>query len=191
MSLLDPSSITARDPERVMPTSRIQCSDKSTLINGIAADLIAASSSAIADGHTLHLTSYGTFSMHELLRALLDFTGPSEVCICTWAMTENPVRAIADMKSQGLITGLHLLFDYKIKQRSGSAIALAEQIADSHSLTKCHAKVTTITNPELGISIVGSANYTRNPRIERLSICADRSVAAFDRDWIKAEIQKQ
>ena len=53
---------------------------------------------------------------------------------------------------------------------------------------KCHAKVTVIQNETWGISIVSSANYTRNPRIEAGVICNSKEIAEFHKNWIVNEL---
>lgn len=155
---------------------------------GLASEIIANIIGQVEPEKTIHFTSFGSFSMHELLGHLLSVTGPASLYIATWAMTENPCRAIHALKESGSIKELHLLFDYKIRERSPQAIQLAEGISSSHKYSKCHAKTTVLVNDTWGITVISSANYTRNPRIERGVICCNRSVALFDRDWILAEI---
>jgi hypothetical protein len=161
----------------------------SAALIGQASGIIEMIVGQLQQERTVHFTSFGSFSMHQLLAHLLKITGPADVFIATWAMTEDPCRAIHALKESGVIRSLHLLFDYKIRERSPQALQLAEGIATSYKYSKCHAKTTVIVNDSWGISVIASANYTRNPRIERGLICCNPLVAAFDRDWILSEIQ--
>jgi hypothetical protein len=139
-------------------------------------------------GHTIHFASAGVFSMHDLLRRLLELQGPSKVYLTTWAMTEIPVRSIKLMIDSGLITELNCLFDFKIRKNSPKAMQLAQGIATKIHLAHCHAKATVLINEHAGTTIIGSANYTRNPRMEAGIVSFDLKVAEFHRDWIMHEI---
>ena len=103
----------------------------------------------------------------------------------TWAIMEDAVREYLNMKSRSLITELHAIFDYKVKTQKTEALLLAENEFTSVSLAKNHSKVTVITNADWGITVVGSANQTRNPRIERGVVCTCRDVADFDIQWME------
>jgi hypothetical protein len=133
-----------------------------------------------------HFNTGGQWSMHELLEYLLNITGPADIFISTWAISEDPVRALMEMKNVGYIRNIKCIFDYKIKEQKSKAFLLAEQNFDKVKLDKCHAKVTVITNASWGITIPGSANYTRNPRIERGIVCTDPEAAEFDLTWMNA-----
>ena len=141
-------------------------------------------------GETLHCVSAGEWSMHDLLFHILDQTGPAEVWIASWSITENPCRLLIKGISQGLITKLNILFDWRVKIRCPAAANLAKKHAASCYLTSSHAKVTVVWNEEWQIAIVGSANYTNNPRIEALVITCDPTAATFHRNWINQTIQK-
>lgn len=132
-----------------------------------------------------HYSTGGQWSTHELLQYLFTITGPADLYISTWAMTEEPVRALIDLKNKKLIRSIHCLFDYKIKEQKSKAFLLAESNFDSITLAKCHAKVSVIRNETWGLTVFGSANHTRNPRIERGCICTDPKAADFDINWIK------
>jgi hypothetical protein len=159
-------------------------------ISGSAKEVLSQIIPMMSEGNTIHFMSNGIFSMHELLEHLLTMTGPAELYITTWAMTENPVRAIKHMIDQGLITKLNCLFDFKIRKNSPKAFQLASNLVAKLHLAHCHAKATVLLNEKHGVTIIGSANYTRNPRIEAGTICFDRDIALFHADWIMQEMTK-
>ena len=138
-----------------------------------------------------HFNTGGQWSMHELLQYLLLTTGPADLFFSTWALSEDPVRAMLLMKERGYLRTISCILDYKIKDQKSKAFALAEQNFTRVKLTKCHAKVTVINNNTWGITIPGSANYTRNPRIERGVICTDHQAAEFDIRWISAVLNDE
>lgn len=158
-----------------------------TFLEGRAQEVIKKIAAGVKQNETIHFCTHGCFSMHELVEQLMTVSGPAKVYITTWAMTENPARAILQLMNDGLITELFCLFDYKIRERSPKAFQLAEGFMSKIKLTKCHAKVTLILNEQWGITILGSANYTRNPRTEAGIICTVKSASEFHRAWIEKE----
>ena len=144
----------------------------------------------LAMGETIHYVSMGEWSTHNLLEHCLLQTGPANVYIATWSVSEDGVRHIINAVKSGLITRIHAIFDWRVKIRRPEAFELARfNIADVR-LTTCHAKVTVVQNQTWSIAIIGSANYTNNPRIEAGVICCCHDVANFHRDWMMAEIKK-
>lgn len=127
----------------------------------------------------------GAWSMHDLLGYLLQKTGPARIYLSTWTITETPVRVLCNLKEQGLITELHCVLDYRTKDRTPKPFQLLSGVANRVKLTKCHAKVTVIENDAWGISIVGSANYSKNPRLEAGTIFTTKHDAVFDRAWLE------
>lgn len=138
--------------------------------------------------HTYKFFSDGAWSMHHLVQYFLECIGPSEVVISTWTLTENPARILLNLKEAGLITSLHALFDYRIQDRSPKSYQLIESLADGILLTKCHAKVATLVNDQYGVSIVGSANFSKNKRLEAGTVFTNRADSLFDRNWIYNKI---
>jgi len=132
----------------------------------------------------------GAWSMHHLVQYFLEQIGPAELVISTWTLTENPARILVNLKEAGLITSLHCLFDYRIQDRSPNSYQLIQSIADKIKLTKVHAKVATITQDQKGVSIVGSANFSKNKRLEAGTVFTKRTDAMFDRDWIMKKINE-
>jgi len=141
-------------------------------------------------GESLHFVSAGEWSMHDVLFHLLNQTGPADVWAASWSITEDPCRQLIRAMDQERIRNLHLLFDWRVKIRCPESAALAKHNATSCYLTSTHAKATVIINDDWQIAIVGSANYTNNPRIEAGVITCQQDLAEFHRDWIMKTIEK-
>lgn len=138
-------------------------------------------------GKTIHYVSISEWSMHDLLFHILKQTGPAEVFFATWSISEDALRKIIEKCETGEIYKVSAMFDWRIKVRRPKALQLANfNIADIR-LTTCHAKTTVIKNKNWNIAIVGSANYTNNPRIESGVICCDNKIADFHYNWMKEE----
>lgn len=146
---------------------------------------------SIKQNETIHYATSGAWNAHELLEHLLKITGPAKVYFTTWAMSENPVRTILNLIDEGLITELNCVFDLKVQDRAPKVFELIKGITSRVRLVHCHAKVFVIENDQWAISNSGSANWTRNPRMEAGVISADRKVAEFHRQWIMRLIENE
>ncbi len=142
----------------------------------------------VAQNQSVHYVSLGDWSTHDLLFFLLEQTGPARVYFTTWAISEYAIRQLYQFIEQGLILELKGIFDYRNGIRKPAELQFLQKITTDIKAAKCHAKVTVIENDQWGISVVGSANYTRNPRIEAGVLCCDKEVAVFHRDWILREL---
>ncbi len=142
----------------------------------------------IGQDQILPFVSLGDWSTHDLLFFLLEQTGPARVYFTTWAISEYAIRQLYNLIEQGLILELKGIFDYRNGIRKPAELQFLEKISTDIKPAKCHAKVTVLENDQWGISIVGSANYTRNPRIEAGVLFSVKEVAAFERNWIEKEL---
>ena len=142
----------------------------------------------VSPGESLHYASMGEWSTHDLLFHLLSQTGPAEVTFTTWAISEYAIRQLYNFVNSGMITKLSGIFDYRNGIHKPAELQFLKQITTDIKAAKCHAKVTVILNESHWYSIVTSANYTRNPRIEAGVICNSKEIALFHRSWILAEL---
>lgn len=142
----------------------------------------------IGQDQILPFVSLGDWSTHDLLFFLLEQSGPAKVYFTTWAISEYAIRQLYNLIEQGMILELKGIFDYRNGIRKPAELQFLEKISTEIKPAKCHAKVTVLENDNWGISIVGSANYTRNPRIEAGVLFTLKDVAAFEKNWIEREL---
>ena len=133
---------------------------------------------------SIHYVSMGEWSSHDLLKVILEQIGKADVYIATWSISEPGTIMLLNLVKSGLINSILGVFDWRIKVRNPKALQLAKYNFNKIYLTTCHAKVTVICNKDYNISIVGSANYTNNPRIESGVITESKEIADFHKDWI-------
>ncbi|MFA9221308.1 MAG: hypothetical protein ACEQSL_08980, partial [Sediminibacterium sp.] len=124
-----------REPE----ASAYVSENKIIKAKGSATDVLKQIIKCAQPGVTVQFKSSGIFSMHELLRRLLDVNGSSDVLITTWAMTELPARAIKTMIDDAMISSLNCLFDFKTRRNCPKALQLAEGLATKIRFAHCHA----------------------------------------------------
>ncbi len=168
----------------------VRKSTNSASVLGKALSRVQEVIGTVTMGESLHYVSIGEWSMHDILFHLLSQTGPADVYIATWSVSEDAVRQLIQKVTDGSITRLYGILDWRVKVRRPEAFELARFNVADLRLTTCHAKVTVIRNEAWGIAIVGSANYTNNPRIEAGVIACDFDVASFHQDWMASEILK-
>jgi hypothetical protein len=134
----------------------------------------------------IHFISHGDWNLFDFFNLALGYMqGPCQLWISTYAMLEFPLRQILLAQQQGEITEVHMVIDSRARVRSESSLALAKNIANRIALKACHAKVMVLLNKERSLCLVGSQNWTQNPRIETGFVSRQQCVAAFHIDWME------
>ena len=187
MSLFSTEELSRKKQDRKKSGSAV-AGGSNLLVIGKANEKLHQVFGQINQGQSVHYASLGDWSTHDLLFFLLEQTGPARVYFTTWAISEYAIRQLYLFIENGLITELKGIFDYRNGIRKPAELQFLQKITTDIKAAKCHAKVTVIENEHWGISVVGSANYTRNPRIEAGVLCCDKTVDAFHRDWILNEL---
>ncbi|SFC71301.1 hypothetical protein SAMN05421780_108191 [Flexibacter flexilis DSM 6793] len=144
----------------------------------------------LAQNTIITFATHGQWSSHELLKHILQQTGPASVAMTTWAVTEDPLRSIHNLIEQGQITAFDCVFDYRTEKRKPEAWQFAQAVATRLKQTHCHAKILVIQNAQWGVAVVSSANFTNNPRLEAGTIFTLPAVADFYKQVIENEINK-
>lgn len=133
--------------------------------------------------------SEGDWSMHQMLLALLNLSGPADVYISSYAMGETPARVIAQLVESGVILSLNCVLDNRIEVRTAGSLQLIRSICTNYALIDTHAKVTIIQNADWNLCVIGSANYTENKRFEAGTLCNDHAAAELHISWIMKAIK--
>lgn len=110
--------------------------------------------------------SEGRWSMHDLLLYLLEITGPVEIWLSTFSISEAAIRAIFTAGENGLIRQVHCLFDHTIQKNKLSLLFFANNVVTDIAISANHSKLLLLENETWKIVVVGSANMTPNPRKE-------------------------
>lgn len=125
----------------------------------------------------------------KILKAVINAFGAVSIYFTTWGLSEIAVRQLATLHSQNLILSVSALLDERILIRRPSVAQLAKSLSGNIGLSNAHAKVMVIQNQKINISIVSSANLTKNPRLESSVIINSQSLADFNKQIILREIQ--
>lgn len=127
----------------------------------------------------------GELNLHHLLTYALTITGEADVYISSWAIKEEPARALLFLKESGKIKQLFGIFDYRVESTDAKHFELIKNAFSSYKLTKNHSKVIVIIGQNLSISIVSSANLSNNPRIEAGFISTCKPTIDFHKQWME------
>lgn len=176
-------------------TSEIKQEDEDELLfmDDLAADFVICKSpeklkhllNALECGKAVHYVSKGDWSMHDLLMELLKKYRPAELYFTTYALREFAVRQIILSQQAGDISTVNMILDYRAKVRVPEVYQLASNNFNKICLFGIHAKVAVIKSAAGSISIVGSANWTSNPRVEVGVVSKNAELAEFHIGWIK------
>ena len=138
---------------------------------------------ALVAGTVYDFISFGQWSLMHILIYILSLTGPADVFATTYGLSPDYVRKLVEAKEKGMIRNMTFVMDWKIRTYKAEAWHVAEQHFKTR-LCSIHAKVTTVINETWGVIIQGSANYTRNNKIENNIITVDRNRALMHAGWI-------
>jgi hypothetical protein len=145
----------------------------------------------------------GQYSMIDLIRASLAFTGPADVIVSTWSSGIRDGESAAYMLETGLIRRMTWLVDASFFTRSPGYVERLERRfgPDCVIATLIHAKFAVIRNEEWSLAFRSSMNLNRNNRLELWEvddsplICdwlqglVDELARTHDRGWRKDQRQ--
>jgi len=125
----------------------------------------------LANGSALHMIGVN-FNMHEALVDVLKMTGPAAVDILTYSMTDYPMRIISSLAENKTITDLRLILDFTVS-RTPALDQFVKSFCPDIKYTSSHAKILLVKNDAWSITLLGSANFTRNNRFENYIVFSD------------------
>ncbi len=142
----------------------------------------------ITPGSYIEFCTEGNFSNHQLLQFILEQTGSAIVHLSSWAIKEDSARALVQLKKSGAISELYTVFDSRVKTQDAKHFDFLKSFLNGYGFTKCHAKVMVIQGKEFSVTVIGSANFSRKPRIEVGVINCSYQSANFHVKWLNQYI---
>lgn len=137
-----------------------------------------------------HFATAGSWSTHDLIFHLSDMLGPFHLIGATWSMANHTVELFLNAIEAKILKSMHFLVDWRVQVRTPNAYNLMK-FNDNVNLKvcSCHAKVAVLEFENCSCAIVGSANFTSNPRMEAGVIDTTTEAAQFHKSWILAEMK--
>lgn len=142
----------------------------------------------ISPGQNKIFYSDGIWSNYELMEHLLQISGPALVGFTTWSISEIAITRMNEWVSCGKIIELYAVLDNGLRNRKPQIFQQAQETFKNLKLSHCHAKVMAIVSPDISFLVIGSANFTKNPRKEAGVLICDRNEAEFALNWVKSII---
>lgn len=143
-----------------------------------------SSQEAIADlAHGCRIIGFskGQFSMIDLIKSIIEKTGPAHLTLSTWTAGIRDTDNVGFMTEAGDLLSVRLVTDVSIVQRQPRYCETITRVfgADSIRITKMHAKFALLHNESWSIVLRGSMNLNRNPRWEQFEIDDDPVLLAW------------
>lgn len=184
MSLFSLAELSATDQHGTDSTAGLRFSPKKSLAMTESKKAIRKHLGDLQMGDSLFFMTDGAWSNIQVLEYLLQITGPANVFFTTWSISAEALSSFAAWTDAGQIQSLHAVLDQGLRNRKPDIYQQALATLKQLRIAKCHAKVTVIRNADWGIALIGSANYTRNPRKEAGVIVCDEEIADGNIEWI-------
>ena len=148
-------------------------------------DSLAEIINKVKPGATISFVTNGKFSLHNLVIALAQRFMPAELHCTTFALREFPVRQLMIAMEMKIISSVKIVVDKRAKIRTPEVFALAQNAFCKIYQAEIHAKVSVLKTPDSYITIIGSQNWTTNPKIEAGVILVDDATGIFHKEWIE------
>lgn len=137
----------------------------------------------ISHNEMIHFYSFGSFNMMKLIFHILDQTGPADILMCSYSISQQTIEAITRRREKGLIKDIRFIIDHRVKTMKPKPLQMLLQNFEVR-FNAIHAKVSLIENEDWHISIISSQNATDNPKIERGVIIPFKEVFEFDKQQL-------
>lgn len=145
----------------------------------------------VEHGSTKHFYSDGAFNLIQLVAYIIKQTGPAHVLLTSYSIAEESVQVLHRKVEAGEILGIRFIIDNRVRSMSPKPFdVLARCFPGCFRCRAIHAKVALVYNDEWKITVIGSQNATRNPKLERGIIHTDEDVFNFDKKILEHEFDE-
>ena len=114
----------------------------------------------------------------DVLQWILDQTGPANVQLTSFSISEEFLRRIFFIEKAGLITSLDIVLDFKATNKTLILWPFIAQTVENCYLASNHSKILLVYNDCRQVAVVMSQNLTRGNRHESGLISTDPAVFA-------------
>ena len=147
----------------------------------------------LAPGIERYIVTKGQFSLIDLIRAVLDQTGPADVIVSTWTAAGADISEAFDLLDDGRIRSIRFLVDHFFQRRKPQFCGQIRKLFGDEAIrvVRNHAKLVVATNEDWNVSILTSMNLNMNPRLEYALVRESPELADFNRRWIDKIFEEQ
>ena len=180
------------------PADAAKWSDLYSTCTGRVLDSVAAAQEAVGlvnPGDRMYVISRGNWSTEHVICHLGEQLGPVDLRIATWAVNDDAVLRLANAIEAGFIRSCHAIVDERMKVLRPAALDVMQKALGAGGLATmpCHMKAYALRQVEGGrtITMVGSANWTQNPRPECSVIDSDPRAFDLISGWVGWALSKE
>lgn len=131
--------------------------------------------SPLADkGYQAYLNN--TLQVADVLKWVLTQTGPADVQMSSFSISEEFLRRIFFIKKEGFVRSLDIVLDFKATNKTLKLWPFIAQTVQNCYLSDNHSKILLVSNENWKVAVVMSQNLTRGNRYESGFITTDHSV---------------
>lgn len=161
---------------------------ETTFASGEDLETIRATIGQLPFSGSVFFMTNGAWSNIRLIEYLLEYTGPADIYFSTWSLSSDAIRRFVSWRESLYINRIVAVLDEGIRNRKPEIYQQAIAAFPELKFAKCHAKVAVLMGAQRCFTLIGSANFTRNPRRETGVIITDPGVAEANALWIEQEV---
>lgn len=171
-------------PEILKNADSISLNKSFVFVDGDKRKLLTEKIGLITKDKSVFFKTDGAWSMIDLVGHTLEQSGPAEIHFATWSIGPEAIRNFIHWQEIGTITSIYGVIDEGFRNRKPDLFHQAKAAFASLKFYKSHAKLVIIKSESHQVTIMGSANLTRNPRTETGIIICDQALADANIKWI-------
>lgn len=141
--------------------------NRATSITDILAPLVEK-------GYQAYLSN--ALQVADILKWTLSQTGPADVQMTSFSISEEFLRRIFFIEKEGLVRSLDIVLDFKATNKTLKLWPFIAQTVENCYLSDNHSKILLVSNDEWKVAVVMSQNLTRGNRYESGFITTDPAV---------------
>lgn len=112
----------------------------------------------------------------DVLQWILDQTGPADIQISSFSISEEFLRRIYFIGKKGLVKSLDIVLDHKATNKTMILWPFISRVVQKCYLSANHSKVLLVSNDKWKVAMVTSQNLTRGNRFESGFLTTDPKI---------------
>jgi len=166
---------------------RLISNPKISMQIGLEAKALKKTIGELSENEICIYVSNGAWGTPQMVAYFIDLYGKSDLYLTTWSIGNDAIEKLKRLINAGLIGKFVVRLDERIQKLNPHAFHVLSALPDKLIFSRIHAKVIVLESKNMSLSIVTSANFTRNPREECGTIFTQKEVANFLKEWIQTE----
>lgn len=113
----------------------------------------------------------GDIQVPDIIEFLLEFTGPAEVFLSSFSISEEFLRRLFFLRKKKIIRHLEVMLDFKATQKTLILWPFIAQTVENCYLADNHSKLLVVKGDKTKAAVTMSQNLTRGNRFECGALC--------------------